>query len=81
MLIQQSAFTIHGTRTPLETLPDCGKFLVKYEIPAASKSDIEWELRLSGLHRSKLFPDLINLARGVEEQQANSLKRSEEKHK
>ncbi len=65
VLVQQSTFTIHGTPTPLEKLPNSDKFLRKLLIPAESKSAMEYELRILGFKNSSPFPDLEQLARDI----------------
>jgi hypothetical protein len=76
MFIQQGVFTLHSTRTPLEEHIEQGSFLMKAIIPAAAKERIEWELRISGVSRSKLFPDLGNLALELIDQQNRSIQRN-----
>lgn len=63
MAVQQGSFTIHGDPTPLEDHADAKDFLVKLIVPAAAKKDLAEELRLIGIRRSALFPDLVNLAK------------------
>jgi FRG domain-containing protein len=62
MLIQQSAFTIHGDATPLDNLPGVDTFTRKYIIPAASKAKLRAQLKVLGFTLHKLFPDLEHLA-------------------
>jgi hypothetical protein len=62
MLQQQSVFTIHGTRTPIEKLPDSPYFLKSFEIPSAAKKDLRKELLWLGVRDANLFPDLDHLA-------------------
>jgi len=62
MLIQQSAFTIHGTVTPIEAISSANKFTRKFTIPATSKQLIRRQLRALGFTRHTLFPDLEHLA-------------------
>jgi hypothetical protein len=63
MLVQLSAFTVHATSEPLDGLPAATEYVAKYEIPAAKKGRLLHQLRLIGIRRSTLFPDLENLAR------------------
>ena len=63
MLLQRSAFTIHGDSTPLESHPDAGGFLIKLKIPRHAKPLIKQQLHVLGIDRAHLFPDLANLAR------------------
>lgn len=65
MLTQLSAFTIHGTATPLEDLPGNEKFLVRYEIPSASKAHFLTALEALAIGEANLFPDLDHLAAGI----------------
>jgi hypothetical protein len=62
MLVQQSAFTIHATHTPIEAMPNADVFVNKYTIPAASKPLIRAELNSIGIQLHTLFPDLEHLA-------------------
>jgi hypothetical protein len=61
-MVQQSAFTIHGCDTPIETLPNSDKYLAKVVIPGAAKPIFRQTLNLFGISRAVLFPDLENLA-------------------
>jgi hypothetical protein len=63
MLVQSSAFTVHATSEPLDGLPAASEYVAKYEIPAGAKVRLRHQLRLLGVRRSTLFPDLENLAR------------------
>ena len=65
MLVQLSAFTIHGTATPLEDFEDSDKFLIKFEIPASAKEGLREDLFKLGIRESNLFPDLEHLAKDV----------------
>jgi len=65
MLVQVSAFTIHGIATPLEDLKDRDKFLVRFDIPASAKDRLQEELLQLGIRESNLFPDLEHLAKDV----------------
>jgi hypothetical protein len=76
MFIQQAVFTLHSTRTPLDENITQDSYLLRATIPAAAKERIEWELRVCGVSRSKLFPDLGNLALEVIEQQKRAIQRS-----
>jgi len=63
MMVQQSAFTIHDTATPLEELPGAADFLIKFEVAASAKEEMRRQLREIGIRQSTLFPDLGSLAR------------------
>lgn len=65
MLVQASAFTIHGDATALEVLHGNEGFLVRYEIPAASKAHILAVLRVLAIREANLFPDLDHLATDI----------------
>ena len=62
MLQQQSAFTLHGTRTPLDELPESHLFLKSFMIPAAARDGLAKNLLWLGIRESSLFPDLDHLA-------------------
>jgi len=62
VLVQQSTFTIHGTRTPLNKLATERDFLLKIEIPAEQKRVFRSHLRRLGIRPSFIFPDLEHLA-------------------
>ena len=62
-MMQQSAFTIHGSDTPMDELQGAEGFLVRIRIPAASKTSFRQVLALYGVSRASLFPDLENLAK------------------
>ena len=62
MLIQQSAFTIHGSPKPLEEYERANDFTVRYVVDAASKAAIRGALDMLGISQSRLFPDLEHLA-------------------
>lgn len=66
-IIQQLGFfTIHGGASkPLEKDPHKNDFLLEITIPAAEKKNIRNQLRLLGITRSYLFPDLDNLAKEI----------------
>lgn len=62
MLIQQSAFTIHGADTPLDKRKNAYKWLRKFVIPAHASKDLAWELAALGFQPQEMFPDLDHLA-------------------
>ena len=64
-MMQQSAFTVHGTDTPIEDLQGAGGTIAKVRIPAGSKTALRQTLRLLGISREYLFPDLENLAHEI----------------
>jgi hypothetical protein len=61
-IVQGSTFTIHGSPTPINQLPNAEKFLVQYEIPPPVKVELLQSLNLLGIKKSFLFPDLEHLA-------------------
>jgi hypothetical protein len=63
MLIQQGAFTVHASSTPLNKIDGCETRLRKFVIPTEALPSFARELQLLGLRRGDLFPDLDNLAR------------------
>ena len=63
MLVQLSAFTVHGVSTPLEDLPHQEKFLMKFVVPKEAKPSLRSALTLIGIRESCLFPDLEHLAK------------------
>ncbi len=63
MAAQSCMFTVHGKVAPLEKLPGKKEFLRKYIIPKKSIRKLAKDLRILGIRRSLLFPDLENLAR------------------
>ncbi len=69
MLVQLSAFTIHGTAKPLEDLDNNDKFLIKFVVPASAKAGLREELFRLGIRESNLFPDLEHLAQELAEMQ------------
>ena len=62
MMVQQAAFTVHGSDRPLEEMPLTDRFLLKITIPEDAKVPMKEMLALLGFKRSSLFPDLVNLA-------------------
>jgi hypothetical protein len=62
MSIQEGAFTIHGDDTPLEGRLAVQKCMAKFVIPEHTKPIFDDDLRMMGIRRSMLFPDLANLA-------------------
>ncbi len=63
MQMQQGAFTVHGLRQPLETLPNSSAWLYRADIPAQYISRLRCELRLLSIREDSVFPDLSALAR------------------
>jgi hypothetical protein len=65
VLVQQSAFTVHGLREPLNGLQNNEEFLVKIRIPREKKLIFKTYLENLGIRGSNLFPDLENLAKDL----------------
>ncbi len=65
MMLQQSAFTIHDNRSPLETQDKAHAYLKKIIVPTEHKDTIKNELEILGIRRSTLFPDLDSLAKDL----------------
>jgi len=63
MQVQQGAFTVHSSATPLNLMSDCDQWLKKYVIPAKCVRSMARQLDLLGFRLGDLFPDLGNLAR------------------
>ena len=64
-MIQQPAFTIHGTKAPMEALPEADDYIVRIRIPADRKKPFRKLLSIMGISRAYLFPDLDNLAKEI----------------
>jgi hypothetical protein len=64
-LLQQSAFTIHGTDTPMDKIPESEKYLAKIVIPMSAKSYFREILSVLSISGELLFPDLENLAKKI----------------
>lgn len=62
MMLQQSAFTIHATRRPLEELESAESFLLKIEIPHQNKQTLRAIIKDLGFFARRLFPDLDHLS-------------------
>jgi hypothetical protein len=62
LMVQLSVFTLHGAARPIEDLPGYDSFLIKWDVPSASKRRIRNQLKLLGVRESSLFPDLEHLA-------------------
>jgi len=65
-MVQQSTFTIHGRITPIDELPGQDSFLARIRIPADSRTRLRQTLKLYGISRAILFPDLENLSKELE---------------
>jgi hypothetical protein len=67
MQMQQGAFTVHASKTPLNRLKGAGKWLRRYVIPADRVAALAAELRLLGFRADYLFPDLEALAQELKQ--------------
>jgi hypothetical protein len=67
-LVQQTAFTVHSSRVPLDRLPGASDWLVKVVIPGAAVPRIAFEAHRTGFTRGNLFPDLASLATQLREE-------------
>jgi len=67
IFIQQSCFTIHASRTPLNQRQEHRKFLRPLLIPAQDARGISEQLLVAGLRKGDIYPDLTNLAAEIVE--------------
>ncbi|QHT68683.1 FRG domain-containing protein [Rhodocytophaga rosea] len=65
MIMQQSAFTIHSDKQPLESFKQNSNWLRKITIPQQYLAEIALELELLGIRLSSIFPDLDNLSKEI----------------
>jgi hypothetical protein len=72
-IVQQTLFTVHAPGLALDELAEATKVLVKFVIPAKAKARLRDQLRLLGISRSTLFPDLASLAADLRTWRAVSL--------
>jgi len=63
MQMQQGAFTVHASDTPLNLMPNYNEWLRKWVIPAEYIRAMARQLDLAGFRLGDLFPDLGNLAK------------------
>lgn len=70
MMVQLSAFTIHGKTIALDQLEECDKYLIGFIIPADRKEELRKQLFVLGIRESNIFPDLHHLSREIKEWQA-----------
>lgn len=59
--LQQGAFTIHSSRTPIDAMDGAGEWLRRLVIPNAAILVLFDELTLLGIRKYSLFPDLSAL--------------------
>lgn len=67
MLMQQGAFTIHPTVLDLRAISGNERWLKQFIIPGAALPVLREELRLLGIRRDYVFPDLASLAKEMRE--------------
>ena len=60
--LQQGAFTIHSSNTPLNKFENAADFLYKLIISSNCKRELYEELQILGISKSYLFPDLASLS-------------------
>ncbi|MCL5058766.1 MAG: FRG domain-containing protein [Actinobacteria bacterium] len=65
MQVQQSAFTIHSHRRPLEELEQNERWLQKIEIDKSSISYLAHDVKTLGITASTIYPDLNHLAKDI----------------
>ena len=65
MLVQQAAYTVHGKGVAIEQLQGSESFLSKFVIPLDAVANVCDGLRLCGIRRRDLYPDLANLAADI----------------
>jgi hypothetical protein len=61
-MVQLSQFTIHGNNVPIEEKDEAEYFLGKVIIPKEKKEYFRTVLKLFGINRASIFPDLENLS-------------------
>lgn len=69
LMMQQGAFTLHGTEIPLNQDQSLVKRLIRFHIDQSNKRKILRQLALLGFERMNLFPDLDNMCRSLAEWQ------------
>lgn len=62
LFVQQSRFTVHGCKQPLDHHCEAHRFLARIKLDFRSYPNMRKSLRSLGFDRSYLFPDLHNLA-------------------
>ena len=67
MLLQSSAFTLHGSPKALDDYDNHEAYLLRFRVAAEAKEDIAHQLKLCRIQLSTLFPDLESLARDLEQ--------------
>ena len=63
MQMQQGAFTVHASLTPLNLLEGSDRWLRRFVVPSDAVAALRSELKLLGLRADYLFPDLEALAK------------------
>lgn len=62
MFVQQGCFTIHSDKTPLDIRIGNEQYLSKIIIPASVIQDFANEIKICGIRKGDIFPDLQNLS-------------------
>jgi len=69
MFLQQCAYTVHGSPTPLDEPGRADASLRRITITPRARNDIRGALDLMQISHATLFPDLEHLARTLSTQQ------------
>jgi hypothetical protein len=62
MVVQKACFTWHGTRTPIDALPDASSYVRLIRLRKETKAQLRLYLTLLGITDSTCFPDFSGLA-------------------
>jgi hypothetical protein len=62
MVVQEACFTWHGTRTPIDALPDASSYVRLIRLRKETKAQLRLYLTLLGITDSTCFPDFSGLA-------------------
>lgn len=76
MQVQQGAFTIHSSKTPLNQMYEDKDWLCRMVIPGKYVPILAEEIYLLGFRRGDLFPDLDNLALELKRHHLSAVKGS-----
>lgn len=61
-IAQHGRYTFHYDNSPVQELPNCEGYSDRFVIPADRKGDLLAQLRIFGMGKSQVFPDLDALA-------------------
>jgi len=67
MMVQLSAFTIHGRKTALDQVEGSDEYLMSFTIPKDKKEELRQQLFVLGIRESNIFPDLDHLSKEIKE--------------